>query len=422
MSRFPVHIRNFPSLVRSVLLAVTVVVMIAVFFKGDIFSSSVSGAESSTTSVFLPLINKQLNNNNPIGKITASVETDPVPSDGDAADDPAIWVHPTDPSLSLIIGTDKKGGLAVYDLTGKQIQYLPDGRMNNVDLRYDFSLSGKPVDLVTTGNRSADTIVAYRVNPQTRNLENVSGQGFKVGISVYGSCMYHSPVNGKYYVYVDSQSGKVEQWELIDNSSGGVEGELVRTFEVGSQTEGCVADDDTGDFYIGEENVGVWKYGAEPGDGDSRSKIDSTGSGGHLTADVEGLTIYYASGETGYLIASSQGSNEFVVYERQGNHKYIMTFKVAAGNGIDAVSETDGIDVTNFSLGPIFPHGLFVAQDGRNDDGNQNYKLVSWEAIANSVDPPLVIDTSENPRLIGVETGSVAARKIGYTRFRFRKR
>jgi phytase-like protein/calcineurin-like phosphoesterase family protein len=41
--------------------------------------------------------------------VGATVETDPVPHRGDAADDPAIWVHPADPSLSTIIGTDKQG-------------------------------------------------------------------------------------------------------------------------------------------------------------------------------------------------------------------------------------------------------------------------------------------------------------------------
>ncbi len=56
----------------------------------------------------------------------------------DAAGDPAIWVHPTDKSRNLIIGTDKKNGLDVYDLASKRVQTLQDGRMNNVDLRYGF--------------------------------------------------------------------------------------------------------------------------------------------------------------------------------------------------------------------------------------------------------------------------------------------
>src|SRR5262245_62088203 len=36
--------------------------------------------------------------------VMATVETDPVPNGGDAADDPAIWVNPNDPAQSVIIG------------------------------------------------------------------------------------------------------------------------------------------------------------------------------------------------------------------------------------------------------------------------------------------------------------------------------
>ena len=64
-----------------------------------------------------------------ITEVSATVETEPVPHSGDAADDPAIWIHPSQPSLSTIIGTDKLGGLAVYDLAGHQIQFLADGNI-----------------------------------------------------------------------------------------------------------------------------------------------------------------------------------------------------------------------------------------------------------------------------------------------------
>ena len=50
---------------------------------------------------------KQENNNIRIKQVIATMETEPVASSDDTADDPCIWVHPTDPSLSLIIGTDK---------------------------------------------------------------------------------------------------------------------------------------------------------------------------------------------------------------------------------------------------------------------------------------------------------------------------
>src|SRR5687767_14304370 len=48
-------------------------------------------------------------------------QTEPMQHAGDSADDPAIWLHPTKPELSLILGTDKQGGLVVYDMDGKRM-------------------------------------------------------------------------------------------------------------------------------------------------------------------------------------------------------------------------------------------------------------------------------------------------------------
>lgn len=326
----------------------------------------------------------------------ATVETVPVPNSGDAADDPAIWRHPQKRELSTIIGTDKKGGLAVYQLDGSQLQYLPDGRMNNVDLRDDFPLGGQRVTLVTASNRSTNSIAIYQVNTSTRLLENVAARVIELGLSeAYGACMYHSLATDTYYFIVNDPDGKVEQWQLFDNGSGQVDATLVRSFAVGSQTEGCVADDELGHLYIGEEAQGIWKYGAEPQSGATRTLVDATGANGHLTADVEGLALYQGTDGAGYLIASSQGSDTFVVYQRGSDNAYVTTFNILAGNGIDAVSGTDGIDVTSAALGPAFPQGVFVTQDGTNDQGNQNYKLVPWPAIATTVNPTLSIEPQQ---------------------------
>jgi 3-phytase len=332
--------------------------------------------------------------------VKATVETEPVPNGGDAADDPCIWIHPSDPSLSVIIGTDKKGGLAVYDLSGQGIQYLTDGKMNNVDIRYNFPLGGKYVALVTASNRTDNSIAIYQMNPETRELESVAAGKIYAEIEVYGSCMYHSSISGKYYCYVNSTNGTIQQWELFDNGDEKVDAILVRTFEAGSRAEGCVTDDELSFFYIGEEEVAIWKYGAEPEDGSNRTVVDLEGE--HFKKNVEGLTIYYAGDTTGYLIASSQGNSTFVVYKREGTNEYVTIFGIEEGNGIDRVSGTDGIDVVNFNLGDDFPEGVFVAQDDVNSGGeNQNFKLVPWQAIANSVDPPLKIDVSWDPRLVG---------------------
>jgi 3-phytase len=312
-------------------------------------------------------------------EVTATVETQPVPHAGDSADDPAIWVHPTNPAASTIIGTDKHGGLAVYDLTGKQLQYLPDGNLNNVDVRSGFRLGGQQVALVTAGNRTDNSLAIYRVNPATRLLEDVAARKITT-VQTYGSCMYRSRATGKYYYFVNGKSGMVEQWELFDNGGGRVDARKVRQFDVGSQPEGCVADDELGHFYIGEENVGIWKYGAEP-TAATRTQVDKTGAGGHLVPNVEGLAIAYGENGDGYLIASSQGNSTYAVYRRAGNNEYVKSFRIVDGNGVDGASETDGIDVTTASLGPAFPRGVFVAQDGHNDNGNQNFKLVPLQLI-----------------------------------------
>ena len=109
------------------------------------------------------------------------------------------------------------------------------------------------------------------------------------------------------------------------------------------------------------------------------------GPDGRLKEDIEGLAIYDAGNGRGYLIVSSQGSDSYMIYRRDGSNAYVATFQIAAGNGIDAVSVTDGIDVTSANLGPAFPKGLFIAQDNVNDGMNQNFKLVPWQAIIDGI-------------------------------------
>lgn len=100
-----------------------------------------------------------------------------------------------------------------------------------------------------------------------------------------------------------------------------------------------------------------------------------------MFADVEGLAIAYGKDGAGYLMVSSQGNHSYVVYRREGNNEFVKKFRVGDGNGIDGAEETDGIDVTTENLGPAFPNGVFVVQDGFNDKGNQNFKLVPLQAI-----------------------------------------
>jgi len=314
-----------------------------------------------------------------VQEVVAAIETDPVSTGGDSADDPTLWVNPSDTQQSLLIGTNKKQGLAVYDLSGKEIQFLADGQMNNVDHRDDFPLDGKNVPIVTASNRSNNSIAVYKINVETKRLENVAVGVIKV-FEAYGSCMYRSSKSGRFYYFGTSKQGVVEQYELFDAGNGTVNAKKVRQINVGTQLEGCVADDELGYLYVGQEDVGIWKYHAEPDANLERIKVDGVGSG-NLVADVEGLTIAYGTNGKGYLIASSQGNNTFAVYRREDNNAYVKSFRIIAGDKIDRVTETDGIHVTTANLGPVFPKGVFIAQDGADDTGKQNFKLVPWHLI-----------------------------------------
>lgn len=313
--------------------------------------------------------------------VLPAAETVAVADTGDAADDACIWVAP-DPARSVVIGTNKQRGLDVFDLEGNRLHSVEVGDLNNVDLRTGFPLGGDSVALVAASNRTTNTIEVFALDPETRALRNVAARPLEAGMEVYGFCLYRSAVSGKYYAFINAKSGKVEQWELRDNGQGQVDGEVVRTFWVGSQVEGCVADDALGLLYIGEENVAIWRYGAEPdAEPEQRRVVETTAPLGRFRPDLEGVTLYIQPGGDGYLIASSQENNEFLVYDRQPPNHYIGRFTIGGTDKIDAVTHTDGICVTSRPLGEAFPAGLFVAQDDENDDGNQNFKLVSWARI-----------------------------------------
>ncbi|MFB7182424.1 phytase [Streptomyces sp. NPDC056257] len=303
--------------------------------------------------------------------VTATVETAPVSHSGDAADDPAIWVHPTDPAKSVVVATDKKGALEVYDMTGARIQRITGDYGNNVDLRGNIVVSAD--DEAADGNGAMHI---YRIDPATRRLTWL--KDVPTEVTAHGICLYTSPASGKLYAFPNSTSGRVEQWELAVNGDA-VTATSVRLWDAGSAVEGCYADETTGKLYLGEEDVGVWVYGAEPTAGTSRTKLDSTGSGGHITADTEGIT---AAGNRIYV--SSQGSNDFTVYDRT-TRAYLGRFSVSNGTAADDCEDTDGIDATSANLGPAFPQGVFICQDGSNGvpgtSGNQNFKFVPLQRI-----------------------------------------
>jgi 3-phytase len=325
-----------------------------------------------------------------IPTVQAVAETVPVETGGDAADDPAIWIHPTDPAKSVIIGTQKQSGLYVYDLAGKPLQFLPDGRMNNVDLRDGFQLGGKSVTLVTASDRTHRSIAIYTLDAATRSLTNAADGLQPTGLDdPYGLCMYRSARSGKTYVFVNQTDGKMRQWELVATPTGKVRAALVRDLPFATQVEGCVADDETGMLYVAEEDLGLWREGAEPRGGKSREMFAAVKDNPALKDDMEGVGLVRLPGGRGYLVVSSQGNDSYAVFRREAGNAYVGSFAIGANDtaGIDGVSETDGLDVTAANAGPRFEGGLMVAQDGRNvsPPEHQNFKLVPWSTIAKAL-------------------------------------
>jgi 3-phytase len=322
--------------------------------------------------------------------VTALYETPPVQSAMDAADDPAIWANPSDPAASLVVGTDKKAGLNLYDMQGRLLQFLPDGHMNNVDLRDGFPFPSGPDPIVTASNRTTNSIAIYRLDVAARRLVSAAADLYPTGLTdAYGQCMYRSARSGDVFVFINDKDGRMKQWRLTPAADGKVAAEPVREFKFASQVEGCAADDETGRLYVAEEAKALWRLSAEPNGGGAMTAVAPIAANPDLHADLEGVSIYKLGDGRGYIIVSVQGANTYAVFRREGDNAYLGSFRVVdnPANGVDGVSETDGLDVSSAPLGPDFPHGALVTQDGHNDadKANQNFKYVSWDAIAEAL-------------------------------------
>lgn len=338
------------------------------------------------------------------------------------SDDPAIWVHPSKPDQSLVIVTQKNGGLLVLDLGGRIRQaFSPKDyeaiRYNNVDLVYGFPFGKEKADIAVVSDRANDTLAVYKIDPNRRELVDITAPSMLPSVfgaddgehTAYGLATYTSPKSGKTYAFVSQAGGNLlAQLELYPDRRKRVSARLVRTVELpvptgdkeDSQAEGMVADRELGVLFVAmEKELGILKLPAEPEDGSAIQLVASIDED-YLKPDIEGLTIYYGPNGTGYLLVSSQGDSSFAVFERSGSHRYLGSFVIGDERGpaergdgrdaasgaegktghkgrggsrgtptasIDQVNESDGADVINASLGKAFPYGLFVVQDGAND-------------------------------------------------------
>ena len=311
----------------------------------------------------------------PAVTVTARAETVPVgTSNEDAADDPAIWRNPAEPAASLIVGTDKKGGLYVYDLKGAQKSFLAAPGMNNVDL-----VEIEHGRILVIASDRADLATAHLflalLDPATATLAPAgriavgSGEG-------YGICIAKPAGKDEVVVFSAPKNGIIYRTTLSGTAKGADFAGVTTTLAaVASQPEGCIADPRTATLYIGEEATGIWAIDMNSGEKRLVAPVDNK----MLVADLEGLAIAPEGSDGGYLVASSQGDNAYAVYRLPGVTP-LGRFRIAAG-AFGSTEETDGIELDNRDFGPDFPRGIFIAQDGINPPRAQNFKYARWDEI-----------------------------------------
>ncbi|MER7726302.1 phytase [Streptomyces sp. NPDC096323] len=328
------------------------------------------------------------------------------------------------------------------------------GRFNNVDLLSGLKVNGSRTDIAVVSDRGRDRLRVYKIDrhhpdaPLTDLTDPAAPRVFSATEadvddqqSAYGLATWRNASNGRYYALASQRhTTSLALMELTATANGTVTYHRIRTlalpasFGIGNgtqwtpcdepgrtpQVEGMVVDPERGVLYAAQEDVGIWRMRADltgsphmvdkvkefgiPGTYDPVADECTAGAdpgvgGERITADVEGLTIYREDDGEGYLLASSQGDNTFVAYEREDNNDYVGNFRVAPATGagaIDGSEECDGAAVLNAPLGDEYPDGLLVVHDGFNapdetgEDGeirtNTNFKFVDWDDVADELD------------------------------------
>ncbi|WP_080778894.1 phytase [Chryseobacterium phocaeense] len=290
-------------------------------------------------------------------------------------DDPAIWIHPEDASKSIVIGTDKDtdGGLYAFDLSGKIVNKVTGlKRPNNVDLEYGFMLNGKKTDIAAITERETNMVKLYSL-PDLKEVGSFSVFDGETERGPMGISMYRNPGSGEIHAIVGRKSGPADGylWQYkLSEKDGKITGEVVRKFGKYSglkEIESIAVDDEAGYIYYSDEQFGVHQYYADPAKGNEELLVFGKDD---FKSDVEGISIYPTSSQTGYILVSNQQKDTFNVYLRENPAKgKIAEIPVST-------SESDGSEVTNVNLGPQFPNGVFAAMSN-----GRVFHFYDWRVI-----------------------------------------
>ena len=302
-------------------------------------------------------------------------------------DDPAIWINPTDPAQSLVLGTDKgneTGGIYVFNLEGKidsSRSVFNLKRPNNIDIEYGFNLNGTSTDIAVFTERGRNMLRVFSL-PGMKALDNGGIEVFE-GDSMrqpMGIGLYKEPNTGNIYAIVSRKSGPdgsyLWEYRLDANDEGTVTGTKVRafgTFKGGKEIEAIAVDDQLGYVYYSDETCCIRQYDASPDS--SNAELSTFGTTG-FAGDQEGISIYPTNETSGYILVSDQQVNRFRIFSREGSSDDTFNHRLLKIVNVGAI-ESDGSDVTPLPLNDTFQHGLFVAMST-----DRTFHFYRWEDIA----------------------------------------
>ena len=313
------------------------------------------------------------------------------------ADDPAVWVHPTDPAKSLIFGVDKEDGLWVWDFSGKELTHIDaGGKPGNVDVRTGLMLGGKKVDIVALNLRrvhfkEVSKIAVFAINPDYTSGDDVltiladgKSENTELQKGTYGFGLYKNPKTNLIYAFENASTGPISQYLIEDDGTGkGIKLTHVRDLEYTGETcEGMVADDELGFFYVAEEDTAVHKYYADPEMSSAPILSFALAEDGY-SRDREGISLFNYPDGTGYFIVVDQGdaSNQIAsilrIYEREGDNNFVKTVAILDMDG-NPMWDEDGVDSLYSAVLPGFPNGIVIGHDG----DHSKYTIYDWKDIA----------------------------------------
>lgn len=242
----------------------------------------------------------------PVAQTRAFVD-DPAGSPANAdADDPAIWVHPTRPERTVVLGTLKEGGLAAFDLRGRTLGTYPapaapnpdakPGRFNNVDVLSRVPVGGERRDLAFVSDRGRDRIRVFEVDgrgsaagsrvvrdvtdPSTKPVFSASEAEVDEQRSAYGLAAGFDRRTGTPLVLTNRRNEtRIALLHVVAGKGGAVDTTVVTTLDLPTsfrlpdgttwapcgepderpQLEGMVVDSAHGVAYAAQEDVGIWK-------------------------------------------------------------------------------------------------------------------------------------------------------------------